>query len=139
MNGELTITLNNDISELDSLHEHLEEFGIINNLDKNVMFPINLALDELITNSISYGFHDDKEHIIQITVSLKNDELVALVEDDGIPFNPLESPEPDINVPAEERKIGGLGIHLVRKLTDGIRYARKGNKNYVTIIKKIRR
>jgi sigma-B regulation protein RsbU (phosphoserine phosphatase) len=58
--------------------------------------------------------------------------------DGGKPYNPLENDDPDVSLPAEERQIGGLGIFLVKKTMDDVRYERKGDQNYFTIFKKIR-
>jgi anti-sigma regulatory factor (Ser/Thr protein kinase) len=59
------------------------------------------------------------------------------IEDDGIPFNPLEKETPDTDLPLEERKIGGLGIHLVRNLMDKVSYQRRVDKNRLTLVKNI--
>ena len=72
-----------DLSELDSLCENLETFGKKFGFSKKLIFEINLALDELFTNIISYGFKDDKEHIVTVTLTPENDELCLCIEDDG--------------------------------------------------------
>ena len=61
------------------------------------------------------------------------------VEDDGLPFNPLEAPEPDLDSPIETRQIGGLGIHLVRNVTDGLEYRRNEGRNRLVIRKQLPR
>ena len=65
-------------------------------------------------------------------------EVKAEVEDDGQPFNPLEAPEADTTKPLEERTIGGLGIHLARKLIDGLEYQRQEGKNLLLLKKALR-
>ena len=62
--------------------------------------------------------------------------MTMVVEDDGHPFNPLEQMEPDTNLPIEERPIGGLGLHLLRKLSDRMEYVWKNGRNRVTLQKK---
>ena len=69
-------------------------------------------------------------------LSVEPGEMRVDVEDDGQPFNPLEAPEADTTNPLEERTIGGLGVHLVRKLMDGLEYKRQGERNLLTIKKK---
>ncbi len=95
-----------------------------------------LALEELVTNCIKYGYDDRAEHVIQVEVELAPDGMTMVVEDDGHPFNPLEQVEPDTNLPIEERPIGGLGLHLLRKLSDRMEYAWKNGRNRVTLQKK---
>ena len=95
-----------------------------------------LALEELVTNCIKYGYDDQAEHVIHVQVELSPDGMTIVVEDDGHPFNPLEQVEPDTNLPVEERPLGGLGLHLLRKLSDRIDYAWKNGRNRVTLHKK---
>jgi anti-sigma regulatory factor (Ser/Thr protein kinase) len=102
-------------------------------LPEKLILEINLALDELFTNIICYGFDDNCEHTIRMTISLENDELCIRIEDDGIPFNPTKIKRPDMPRSVEECKIGGLGIHIVRKLVDDISYQRCDDKNVLIL------
>ncbi len=95
----------------------------------------SLALEELVTNCIKYGYDDTAAHVIQIHLQLAGGEMIMTVEDDGHPFNPLEQAEPDTNLPIEERPIGGLGIHMLRKMSDRMEYVRENGKNRVTLHK----
>ena len=133
---KITVQLKNNITEIERLSKIVAEFGENNNLSSKVLYALNLALEEILTNIISYGYGDNNEHHIVIRLSLKDEELVAEVEDDGRPFNPLEVPEPDISRPLEDRQIGGLGIHLVRNLMDGLEYSRHEAKNLLVMKKK---
>ena len=129
--------LKSDLSELDSLCENLETFGKKFGFSKKLIFEINLALDELFTNIISYGFKDDKEHLIKVTLTPRTNELCLCIEDDGTPFNPIDFATPDVSCSVEECKIGGLGIHIMKKLMDEICYERCNEKNMLTLKKKI--
>jgi serine/threonine-protein kinase RsbW len=129
--------LKSDLSELDKLCENLETFGNRFGFSKKLIFEINLALDELFTNIISYGFKDGKEHIVKVTLTPQNDELCLCIEDDGKPFNPIEFETPDVSCSVEECKIGGLGIHIMKKLMDEVCYERCGNKNVLNLKKKV--
>ena len=129
------IELKNSLSELDRLSLALEEFGDSHHLPLKTITDINLALDEIFINIVSYGFEDYDEHLISIDLSIDEKELTIKVEDDGISFNSLEIPEPDLYVPSKNRKIGGLGIDLVRKKIDELKYERQQGKN-VLILKK---
>jgi anti-sigma regulatory factor (Ser/Thr protein kinase) len=129
--------LKRDLSELDILCQNLEAFGQKFGLSQKLIFEINLALDELFTNIISYGFQDEKEHIVKVTLAPENDQLCLCIEDDGKPFNPIEFESPDVACSVEKCKIGGLGIHIMKKLMDEICYERCGDKNVLSLKKKI--
>ena len=129
--------LKSDLSELDSLCQNLETFGEKFGFSKKLIFEINLALDELFTNIISYGFKDDKEHAIKVTLTPRNEEICLCIEDDGTPFNPVDFETADVACSVEECKIGGLGIHIMKKLMDEVCYERCGEKNVLNLKKKI--
>jgi serine/threonine-protein kinase RsbW len=136
-NTSYSFELKSDLSELDKLCENLETLGNRFGFSNKLIFEINLALEELFTNIISYGFKDGKEHIAKVTVTPQNDELCLSIEDDGKPFNPIEFETPDVSCSVEECKIGGLGIHIIKKLMDEVFYERCGNKNVLYLKKKI--
>ncbi len=129
--------LKSSLSELDRLCENLEIFGQKFGFSKKLIFEINLALDELFTNIISYGFKDDEEHVIKVTLTPDKEELCLCIEDDGMPFNPIDFETPDVSCSVEECKIGGLGIHIMKKLMDDVCYERCGEKNVLNLKKKL--
>ena len=136
--NKVSFKLKSNLSELDALCQKLEKFGESMGLSKKCIFEANLALDELFTNIISYGFDDKNEHTIRITISLQNDELLFNIEDDGLPFNPTEVETPDLECTIEECRIGGLGIHLAKNLMDEVCYQRCKDKNILTLKKIIK-
>ena len=136
--NKVSFKLKSNLSELDALCQNLEKFGQSMGLSKKCVFEANLALDELFTNIISYGFDDKNEHTISITIALQNDELVVNIEDDGIPFNPTNAETPDLECTIEECRIGGLGIHLAKNLMNEVCYQRCKDKNILTLKKKIK-
>lgn len=129
--------LKNDLTELDRLCQNCETVGVSMGMTKKLIFEINLALDELFTNIISYGFKDDKEHVIKIDIQAENNVLTIRIEDDGTPFNPVEADAPDLECRIEDCKIGGLGIHLIKSLMDEIRYERVNDMNILYLKKRI--
>jgi serine/threonine-protein kinase RsbW len=137
MDHRISITLKNQLSEIERLSHILDEFGRVHDLPIRDLRTINLALDEILTNVISYGYDDPHEHQITVRLSLVHGELTAEVEDDGCPFNPLEFPAVNTEKPVAERSIGGLGIHLVRKLMDKLEYKRQRTGNLLVMRKKI--
>ena len=134
---EYSFELKSNLSELDNLCRHLETFGQKTGLSKKFVFEVNLVLDELFTNIISYGFDDGREHVIKVTITPENGGLCLYIEDDGKPFNPVEFEVPDVSCSIEECKIGGLGIHIIRKLMDDICYERCEDKNILKLKKGI--
>ena len=137
MSKPMAIPFKNQLSEIERLGQVMEEFAALHRLPPNLVFELNLALEEVLTNVISYGYDDSGEHEILIRLSCKGGEITAEVEDDGRPFNPLEAAEPDTDKPLEERPVGGLGIHLVRKLMDDVEYKSQQGKNLLAMKKRI--
>jgi serine/threonine-protein kinase RsbW len=133
----LAFELKNSLAELSTLCEKLESIGESLGLSRRCLFEVNLALDELFTNIISYGFADQSEHIIHVCISADDNLLTVVLKDDGIPFNPVERQSPILSCELEECKVGGLGIHLVKNLVDEVAYCRSGNQNMLTLKKVI--
>ena len=131
--------LKNDQSELERLCRKCEELGHSLGLSDKSIFEMNLALDELFTNIISYGFQDCREHIIKIHITIEGELLQIRIEDDGVPFNPLASKTPDFQCDIEACQIGGLGIHLIKKLMEDIRYQRVADKNILLMRHRLQR
>jgi anti-sigma regulatory factor (Ser/Thr protein kinase) len=132
-----TLTMRNHIPEIERLHGVLDDLRERHDLGDGEVFALTLALDEVLTNTISYGYDDELEHDIEITFAVDPGEIVITVRDDGRAFNPLERETPDLDAPVEERTIGGLGIHLVRNFMDDLAYERQGNWNVFTMRKRL--
>lgn len=131
------LSIENKIENLDKVAGFIEEFCEENNLVPKVVFELNLVLDELVTNTITYGYRDKDVHTIDILVEKKADLIELRVIDDAREFNPLEKDNVDLTISLQEKQIGGLGIHLVKQKMDEIKYERKGNKNFLYMNKKI--
>ena len=127
--------LKSQLSELDALCRHLEDCGNVMELPQKCLFQINLGLDELFTNIISYGFEDESEHQIKFSLVKDKETLVVQVEDDGKPFNPLDVASPEVSLDLDEVNIGGMGIHLIKKMMDDIVYQRVEGKNKLVLKK----
>ena len=129
--------LDNDLSELKTLTKHLNVFGRNIGLSELSISELNVCLDELFTNIVLYGFDDDLKHKIKFTMAVDDHMVTATIEDDGVPFNPLKKKAVDLPTNVEDAKIGGLGIHITKKLVDKMSYKRKGGINTVTVTKSI--
>jgi len=137
MSAQVTVSFKNQLVEIERLGQVVTEFAQRQHWSSQVLFEVNVSLEEILANVISYAYEDDKEHAIILRLSFANGEMTAQVKDDGRPFNPLEVAEPDIDQPIEERKVGGLGIYLVRKFMTDLAYERREGKNRLTLKKKI--
>ena len=113
----------------------MQEFAEANHLPQTITQAIDLSLVEWVTNIISYGHTDSLEHWIDVRLVLANGEVRLEVSDDGCEFNPLSHPPVDTSAPLETRPIGGLGIHMMRKLMDRVEYRREGGRNVVVMVK----
>ncbi len=131
-----TLTLKNSLSEIARLAHAVEIFGSRHALPARLIFEVNLALEEILANVISYGYDDDAEHDIVVRLTMQAGEMAVQVEDDGRAFNPLDVAAPLLDVPLQDRRIGGLGVHLVRSVTDRVEYRREGDKNILVITKR---
>jgi sigma-B regulation protein RsbU (phosphoserine phosphatase) len=131
------IVMRNDIQQIPTLSEWIEGLHIPSELN----MPINLALEEVVSNVMLYAYPDRKDGKVFVEYNETEDEkgkrLIFTVSDMGIPFDPTKKADADITLSAEERPIGGLGIHLVRRLMDEIRYERTDEKNILILIKRL--
>ncbi|MFP4306798.1 MAG: ATP-binding protein [Desulfococcaceae bacterium] len=128
--------LRNHIDELETLRENLEAFGETVGITRRCLFRLNLALDELFTNVVTCGYEDRNIHYVDVALRANEKELNITIVDDGTPFNPLPAEPPDTQCGVEKRKVGGLGIHLVKQLMDHLNYRRENGQNIVTLTKK---
>jgi serine/threonine-protein kinase RsbW len=138
MSEVIAVELKNQLSEIERLAHIVDDFGRRHQIEPQIIYTMKLALDEILTNIISYAYDDAKEHIIVIRLSLDQEKWTVEVEDDGRPFNPLNAPEPDTKQLLGERPIGGLGIHLVRKLIDELEYRRQNDRNILVMRLKVK-
>ncbi len=135
-----TLTLRNELAELTRLAEFIDAFcAPLHPTEKDVM-AFQLALEEAVTNVINHGYHDGQPHTFTVSLAVAPDDRVtSVVTDDAPAFDPLARPPVDTSAPLEERAIGGLGVHLVKKLMDHCHYERRDGKNILTLERVIRR
>jgi serine/threonine-protein kinase RsbW len=137
MSAQVTVSFKNQLTEIELLGQVVSEFAEHHQWSPRMLFEVNVSLEELLTNVISYAYEDNQEHEITLRLSFADGEMAAELEDDGLPFNPLERAEPDLSIPLEERQIGGLGIFLARKFMTDLTYQRRDGKNLLRLKKKI--
>ena len=114
---------------IDEAVRFLEEKGV----GPRAIYIAHLAIEEIATNILKYAYPDTAHHKVLLRVQIDPGALLVVLEDDGRAFNPLDAPQPDVNLPLEQRDPGGLGIHLVRKLAGKMDYLRCSGRNRLTV------
>jgi anti-sigma regulatory factor (Ser/Thr protein kinase) len=133
----LTLHLTNRRSEIPRSAELVEAFCARHDMAPAVGFAINVSLEELLANTMSYGYEDDDEHEIVVQIWREDADLVVEIADDARPFDPTRAAPPNLDGTLEERPIGGLGIYLVRNMMDHMEYRRDGQRNRVLLRKRM--
>jgi len=98
---------------------------------------LNLAIEEAVVNVMNYAYPKDTKGTVDIETTLDDGCITFVISDSGMAFDPTAKEDPDTTLKAEERPIGGLGIFLVKQLTDAVGYERRNDKNILTVKKKI--
>jgi anti-sigma regulatory factor (Ser/Thr protein kinase) len=132
----LKINLTKNISDLTMLVTKLEKFFEENNIS-SISIPMTLILEELYTNTITHGASDGRDIFIEVNLGIDKNELVMTYKDNGIPFNVLKLPDPDLTASIEKREVGGLGVHYVKTLTDSVEYDYLEKQNVLKMKKKL--
>ncbi|WP_448191831.1 ATP-binding protein [Azospirillum sp. sgz301742] len=134
MGKRLEVVLTNDVAELHRLASEVDAFVESHGLPMAVAFRLNLCFDELITNTVSYGYPGGGAHAIRVRLEADGREIHAEVEDDATAYDPFsEAPPPDLSADVETRRVGGLGVFLVRQSVDRATYRRADGRNLVRL------
>ena len=133
MRDELRVSLSPTPSAVRGLARMVEEFGEANKLPMPKIYMINLAVDELINNTASYGLEGVTRPKIEIALQVNSTVLVLTMVDNGQPVDPTQDTNPDLSSVVDDRPIGGLGLHLVKAFADRIRYEYVDGKNRLTL------
>ena len=115
----------------------IDRIGTEYALPAEIVTNLRIALDEIVTNIVNYAHRDGASHDITIHCEIRDGSLETTVEDDGIAFDPLRAPKPDLAVPLAAREVGGLGVHFVRNLMSAVAYERVGGRNRLTLKQEI--
>lgn len=136
---DLFVELTNDLDELERLNRLVNEFAEQHSLDGDLVFRVTLVLEEVFTNIVSYGYDDATRGVISVRLFWNPPQMTLEIEDDGRAFNPLEVAAPNLEIPLSDKKVGGLGIHLVRQMMDELTYRRDQGKNSLRLVAKMRK
>jgi serine/threonine-protein kinase RsbW len=135
--GRATLRIGNIIAEMRKVVEFVEIFGKKYELPDTLINDLNLCLDEILNNTISYGYDDDAQHAISIKLSFDGRALVAELQDDARPFDPRRPVARQFSGDLRSRQMGGLGLHFVNALMDEVDYLRTGKYNHVKLKKRL--
>ena len=133
----VSFRLMSQLAELTRLTEGITRLGMEHHLPDEILYHLNLALEEVVSNIIRHGYGEREDGEVSIAIELTPEAIAVTVEDDGVAFNPLEHPGPDLTAPLEERKVGGLGVYLVRQLMDVVDYRAEGGRNILRMVMRI--
>ena len=132
-----SLTLVNDIKRVPRLNTFIDEVCEANGFDMATTMQINLAIEEAVVNVMNYAYPVGTKGDITIEARANKTEMFIIISDMGVPFDPTAKAEVDITLSAEDRSIGGLGIHLIRQIMDNINYERVDGHNILTLMKKL--
>ena len=124
-------------SEIHPLGEAIADWAAGQGVPPKVLHSVVLMLDELVTNVVMHGFRDSGEGEIDVTVRVDEQAIETVIRDSAGAFDPFSIPEPDVSLAAEDRGIGGLGVHFVRRRSDTFGYRRDGDVNEVCFRKRL--
>ncbi len=133
--SEVKLTVKNRIEDLLRVNSIFESFATQHEIGGRLRYHLLVSIEEILTNIIKYGFDEQGVHPIHITFRLVLENVEMEFEDRGREFNPLEVDEPNLETAIENRQLGGLGIHLVKKMVDVAEYRREGDRNILLLRK----
>ena len=134
MGATLSMAIKTTRDELERIASAIEGLGEQDDWPDDLVFRVNLVLEELILNVIDYG-SEGSDPDITLKIASEGDTISIDLSDRGRPFNPLtEAPEPDLTSAVGERRVGGLGVHLTKTLMDEVSYSRNANRNRLSIV-----
>ncbi len=133
IHGNTEFTLAGSLKELENLTDRVQRFCHEHSLDNGVEFDLNLVLEELFVNAVQHGGCEGMPEAARITLQSADGRVKVEFSDRGTPFDPTQVPSPDFNVAPEDRRPGGLGIHLVRELMRDLQYRRDTDWNHLSM------
>jgi sigma-B regulation protein RsbU (phosphoserine phosphatase) len=137
--AEQRIVIKNDLPEIAAVQEKFEAFAEKLSIPRPITMKFSLIFDEVLNNVISYAYHDDDDHDIEVIMELAGERLIVIITDNGVPFNPLSVATPRTDLALEDREAGSMGIHLVRNLVDDVSYQRRIDRNVLTLTSHLQR
>ena len=137
MSTHKTVRITNQRDQIDTVRKFFDDYSKDNKLTEKTVHDIQMALDELLTNIVNYGYEDTDEHQIDVHFGVNDDAVKVEIVDDSKPYNILEKDNPDISLSVEDKPIGGLGIFLIKKLMSNVDYYTEEGKNHLVMTKEL--
>ena len=134
---EKKLILQNEVAEISKLAIFIDELGEEFGLSPELVFNLNLVLEEAVSNVILYAYPKEEHQTISLLAKKKENQLIFVLTDSGKEFDPTQAPDADITLSAEDRPIGGLGIFLIRQIMNTVEYQRIDGKNVLTLGKEL--
>lgn len=123
------------IDSLEKLMQFVSDFAGDHGFSKEKIHDIQLATEEALLNIFQYAYPGEHKGEVEVACEMMSDsELNIRILDTGIPFDILSLSEPDLTCPLPDRKLGGLGCYLIRKMADGVQYRRQGDTNILNLL-----
>ena len=133
-----SITLPNDITAVPQLSSFVDNVCSRLNIDGSTVMQMNLALEEAVVNVMNYAYPKGSKGDVDIRALCDGAQMKFVLIDSGTPFDPTKHQTPDVQLSADERAIGGLGIFLVTQIMDNVSYERRNEKNILTLCKNLK-
>lgn len=133
-----SITLPNDIAAVPQLTSFVDNVCSCLNIDGSTVMQMNLALEEAVVNVMNYAYPKGTKGDVDIRALCDGAHMKFVLIDSGTPFDPTKHQTPDVQLSADERAIGGLGIFLVTQIMDNVSYERRNEKNILTLCKNLK-
>jgi anti-sigma regulatory factor (Ser/Thr protein kinase) len=137
--ASIDTTIANSLSEIPRVARMVDSLGAAHDLSPDVIYDLQLALEEILTNVMTHGSPHGRSPRISIRLTVGQGMVTAEILDDGEPFNPLEAPRPNLSANLRDRPVGGVGILFVRELMDEVEYERVDNWNRLALKRYTRR
>lgn len=135
MQERCALTLSNRRTDVEATLRQVETFCRQHLVPLSAMQSVLLALEELLVNIVTHGYHDEQSHTIAVMLELHDSHLSIEITDDGMAFDPRTVPAPNFSMSIDERPIGGLGVWLTLQMMDEIDYRREGHMNKLRLVK----
>ena len=129
-----TFTIKNSFAELELLCAEVNDLAQTSSFSEQLVFCLNVCLEEMLSNVIKYAYDDDDVHEIEVRLEITSELITLTIIDDGHEFNPLDAQAPDIEADVNHRPVGGIGIFLTCKMANKVMYERKNDKNVLKIM-----
>ncbi len=138
MSHQITLEMMADMASLERADRALDEFAVRMAWPETALFQVRLVLEEIMMNVISYGSNGTAIPHMRLHMAQQGALLSMEIADDGVAFDPLRAPAPDLDADIEDRPIGGLGVFLVKELMDTVAYQREAGWNRLSVTKTLR-